>query len=65
MTPEEKILAALTLRAMSRHELAKIIGFDGLRTMGFLRRLKEAGEIRVTANESYERNPMRKEVGND
>jgi|GEM_PF-3338155 len=57
MTPEEQILAALTFRTMTRHELADLIGYDDLRTMGVLRRLREGGEIRVTANGSYERMP--------
>ena len=58
MSPEDKILAALTFRAMSRHELSKIIGMDDLRTMGILRRMREADDIRLTGDGRYERMPI-------
>lgn len=55
MIPEEKILTALSVRGMYRKELARIIGMDDLRTMGILKRMREAGEIRVDGYGKYER----------
>lgn len=55
MTPEEKILTALSVKALYRKELAKIIGMDDLRAMGILKRMREAGEIRVDGYGKYER----------
>ena len=57
MTPEEKIITALSVKALYRKELAKIIGMDDLKTMGILNRMREAGEIRLTADSRYERMP--------
>lgn len=55
MTPEEKIITALSVKALSRHDLARIVGLDELRTMGILRKLRESNEIRVNGYGLYER----------
>jgi len=55
MTPEEKIITALSVKALSRRDLSRIVGLDELRTMGILRKLRESGEIRVNGYGLYER----------
>jgi len=55
MTPDEKIITALSVKALSRRDLSRIVGLDELRTMGILRKLRESGEIRVNGYGLYER----------
>ena len=55
MTPEEKIITALSVKALYRKELAKIIGMDEMSTMRILHKLRESGEIRVNGCGLYER----------
>ena len=50
-----EILNHLSVKALSRHDLARIVSLDELRTMGILRKLRESNEIRVNGYGLYER----------
>ena len=54
MTTEQRIIDAITGQSLERGEIARIIGYDALRTMCVLKKMRERGEVVLTGDGSYQ-----------